>query len=157
MEMRLTTVKEVKIGPYRFRNVPTYIFEDIYNITAYPYLAGLIGNDLLRRFNVTLNYAKREIHLVPNSYYRSPFDYAYTGLGIYIVEGRIQVEDVIPGSPGEKAGFKVGDVLVSVGNNLSNNIQTYKNILQAPGQRIKVIVNRNDDLIILTLRPDSIL
>jgi C-terminal processing protease CtpA/Prc len=67
------------------------------------------------------------------------------------------VEDVIPGSPGEEAGFKVGDVLVSVGNNLSNNIQTYKNILQAPGQRIKVIVNRNDSLIILTLRPGSIL
>ncbi len=157
MEMRLTTVKEVKIGPYRFRNVPTYIFEDLYNITAYPYLAGLVGNDLLRRFNVTLNYAKREIHLIPNSHYRSPFDYAYTGLGIYIVEGRIQVEDVIPGSPGEEAGFKVGDVLISVGNNISNNIQTYKNILQAPGQRIKVIVNRSDSLLILTLRPDSIL
>jgi hypothetical protein len=157
MEMRLTTVKEVRIGPYRFRNVPTYIFEDVYNITAYPYLAGLIGNDLLRRFNVTLNYAKREIHLIPNSHYRSPFDYAYTGLGIYSVEGNIQVEDVIPGSPGEEAGFKVGDVLVGVGNNLSNNIQIYKNLLQSPGQRIKVIVNRNDSLLILTLRPDSIL
>jgi hypothetical protein len=44
-----------------------------------------------------------------------------------------------------------------VGNNISNNIQTYKSILQAPGQRIKVIVNRSDSLLILTLRPDSIL
>ena len=157
MEMRLTTVKEVRIGPYRFRNVPTYIFEDIYNITAYPYLAGLVGNDLLRRFNVTLNYAKREIHLVPNSHYRSPFDYAYTGLGIYVVEGRIQVEDVIAGSPGEEAGFKTGDILVSVGNNISNNIQTYKNLLQVTGQRIKIIVNRADSLVVLTLKPASIL
>ncbi len=157
MEMRLTTVKEVRIGPYRFRNVPTYIFEDIYNITAYPYLAGLVGNDLLRRFNVTLNYAKREIHLVPNSHYRAPFDYAYTGLGIYVVEGRIQVEDVIAGSPGEEAGFKTGDIVVSVGNNISNNIQTYKNLLQVPGQRIKIIVNRSDSLVVLTLKPASIL
>jgi predicted aspartyl protease len=157
MEMRLTTVKEVKIGPYRFRNVPTYIFEDIYNITAYPYLAGLIGNDLLRRFNVTLNYAKREIHLIPNSHYRSPFDYAYTGLGIYVVNGRIQVEDVIPGSPGEASGFKTGDILIGVGNNFSNNIQAYKNLLQMRGQKIKIVVNRNDSLIILTLKPASIL
>lgn len=37
-EMRVTTVKEVKIGPYKFKNVPTYIFEDAFNITAYPYL-----------------------------------------------------------------------------------------------------------------------
>ncbi|HTN07800.1 aspartyl protease family protein [Agriterribacter sp.] len=157
MEMRLTTVKEVRIGPYRFRNVPTYIFEDIYNITAYPYLAGLVGNDLLRRFNVTLNYARREIHLIPNSHYRSPFDYAYTGLGIYVVEGKIQVEDVITGSPGEEAGFKTGDILVSVGNNLSNNIQAYKNLLQVPGQKIKIIVNRSDSLVVLTLKPASIL
>lgn len=157
MQMRLTTIKELRIGPYRFRHVPTYIFDDIYNVTAYPYLAGLVGNDLLRRFNVTLNYAMREIHLVPNSHYRAPFDYAYTGLGIYLVDGRIRVEDVIPESPGEKAGFKSGDVIISVGNNMSNNILTYKNLLQTPGQRIKIIISRNDSLSVLTLRPASIL
>ncbi|MCC6289130.1 MAG: aspartyl protease family protein [Chitinophagaceae bacterium] len=156
-EMSVTTVKEVRIGPYKFKNVPTYIFEDAYNITAYPYLAGLIGNDLLRRFNVTLNYAKKEIHLIPNTHFYSPFDYAYTGLGIYTVEGKIKVEDVIADSPAEKAGFKVGDIVVSVGTDFSNNIQTYKNILQSSTQKHKVIINRSDELIILTLKPDSIL
>lgn len=155
--MRVTTIKEVKIGPYKFKNVPTYIFEDNYNITAYPYLAGLIGNDLLRRFNVTLNYAKKEIHLVPNSHYFSPFDYAYTGLGIYVVDGKIKVEDVISGSPAEKAGFNVGDVVISVGTDFSNNIQAYKNILQSSTQKQKVVINRNNELIILTLKPESIL
>lgn len=157
MDMRLTTVKEVRIGPYRFRNVPTYIFDDIYNITAYPYLSGLIGNDLLRRFNVTLNYARNEIHLIPNTHYYSPFDYAYTGLGIYVIEGRIQVEDVISGSPAEKSGFKAGDIIVSVGNNFSNNIQAYKNLLQTPRHKIRIIVNRDNKLLILTLKPSSIL
>ncbi|MFT3950153.1 MAG: aspartyl protease family protein [Agriterribacter sp.] len=156
-EMSVTTVKEVRVGPYKFKNVPTYIFEDAYNITAYPYLAGLIGNDLLRRFNVTLNYAKKEIHLIPNTHFYSPFDYAYTGLGIYIVNGKIQVEDVIPDSPAEKAGFRAGDILVGVGTDFSNNIQTYKNILQSSTQKHKVIINRGDELIILTLKPDSIL
>ncbi|MFT3704002.1 MAG: aspartyl protease family protein [Agriterribacter sp.] len=157
MEMRLTTVKEVKIGPYKFRNVPTYIYEDLYNITAYPYLAGLIGNDLLRRFNVTFNYGKKEIHLVPNSHFYNPFDYAYTGLGIYMVEGKILVEDVIPGSPAEKAGFKRGDIVVSIDNNFTNNIQAYKTILQSAGEKLKVIVSRDNNLTMLTLRPDSIL
>lgn len=156
-QMHLTTVKEVRIGPYRFRRVPTYIFDDTYNITAYPYLAGLIGNDLLRRFNVTLNYPKKEIHLIPNSHYYSPFDYAYTGLSIYDIGGRIIVEDIIKGSPAEKAGFQTGDLMVSVDNNFSGNIQEYKNILQSTNRRMKVIVNRNNELIILTLKPASIL
>lgn len=157
MEMRLTTVKEVRIGPYRFRKVPTYVFEDIYNITAYPFLAGLVGNDLLRRFNVTFNYAKREIHLIPNTHYRAPFDYAYTGLGIYAIDGRVQVEDIIPDSPGEKAGFKTGDILIGVGNDFSNNIQAYKNLLQTPRKKIRIIINRDNNLLILTLKPASIL
>lgn len=156
-QMHLTTVKEVRIGPYRFRKVPTYIFDDTYNITAYPYLAGLIGNDLLRRFNVTFNYPKKEIHLIPNSHYYSPFDYAYTGLGIYDTNGKVTVEDVIKDSPAEKAGFKSGDILVGVDNNFSGNIQTYKNILQSTNRRMKVIINRNNTLIMLTLKPASIL
>ncbi|MBN8858242.1 MAG: aspartyl protease family protein [Sphingobacteriales bacterium] len=156
-QMQLTTVKEVRIGPYRFRKVPTYIFDDTYNITAYPYLAGLIGNDLLRRFNVTFNYPKKEIHLIPNSHYYSPFDYAYTGLGIYDTNGKVIVEDVIKDSPAEKAGFKTGDILVGVDNNFSGNIQAYKNILQSTNRKMKVIVNRDNTLIMLTLKPASIL
>ncbi len=156
-QMYLTTVKEVRIGPYRFRKVPTYIFDDTYNITAYPYLAGLIGNDLLRRFNVTFNYPKKEIHLIPNSHYYSPFDYAYTGLGIYDINGKVTVEDVIKDSPAEKAGFKTGDILVGVDNNFSGNIQAYKNILQSTNRRMKVVINRDNTLIMLTLKPASIL
>lgn len=155
--MRLTTVKEVKIGPYRFRNVPTYLFDDTYNITAYPYLAGLIGNDLLRRFNVTLNYAKREIHIIPNTHYYNPFDYAYTGLSIYDIGGKIVVEDIVDGSPAATAGLQTGDILISVAGNFSNNIQVYKNLLQAPNQRLKLIVSRDNNLVMLTLKPDSIL
>ena len=33
IDMFVTVVKELKVGPYRFRNVPTYIFNDEYNVT----------------------------------------------------------------------------------------------------------------------------
>ena len=62
IDMNLTVVKELKLGPYRFRNVPTYIFDDVYNVTSYPYLGGLIGNDILRRFN-TIQLSKRRIFI----------------------------------------------------------------------------------------------
>jgi hypothetical protein len=65
--MGLTVIKEVKLGPYKFRRVPVYIFKDEYNVTAYPILSGLIGNDVLKRFNVTLNYPDQIFYLKPNS------------------------------------------------------------------------------------------
>ena len=157
VEMKLTVVKELKLGRYRFTNVPTYIYKDDYNVLRYPYAAGLFGNELLRRFNMILNYKKHEIHLLPNSHYNEPFDYSYTGLGMYLINGEISVEDIAPGSPAARAGFKVGDEIVCVANNCTKNIQTYKNILLVTNQTIKVIVKRNDKLIQLMLKTGSIL
>ncbi|MBC6492006.1 signal protein PDZ [Flavihumibacter stibioxidans] len=157
--MKITTTKEFRIGPYRFRKVPTFIFEDEFNVTSYPYLGGLIGNDLLRRFNVILNYERRDIYLVPNRHYRDAFDYAYTGLGFYFINGQVTVTDIMPGSPAEKAGFLEGDIIIAVNNNMSRNIQEYRNMLQQVGIRLKFLVVRkkDGDLEELYMRVGSIL
>jgi len=154
--MRMTTLKEVKVGRYRFRRVPIYIFDDQYNVTSYPNLGGLIGNDILRRFNVILDYGRRMIYMTPNSHYRDPFDYSYTGLGMYWVDGEIRVGDVMKDSPAEKAGLKEDDVIIAVGNNFSNNIQVYKSLLQNAGEKVKIIVKRGTSLEQLVLRVKSI-
>jgi PDZ domain-containing protein/aspartyl protease len=155
--MKLSTVKEFRLGPYHFHNVPAYIFDDEYNVTSYPSLGGLIGNDILRRFNIILNYDRREIHLTPNTHYRDLFDYSYTGLNIYWVDGQIVVSDIMKNSPAEKAGFKEGDIVVAVNKDFSKNIQTYKNLLQSPGEKVQVIVQRDKELIELLLKVKSIL
>ncbi len=142
LQMRLTLIKELKVGPYRFHKVPTYLYKDDYNVTSYPFTGGLLGNDLLRRFNIVLNYPNREIHLSPNSHFEESFDYAYTGLGIYYVNGKIMVEDVIKDSPADKARFMVNDEVLAVDRNFSQNMQTYKSILQRPNETIKVLVRR---------------
>jgi hypothetical protein len=156
-EMKITTVKEFRLGPYRFKKVPAYVFDDEYNVTSYPYLGGLIGNDLLRRFNIIINYQKRDIHLTPNSHFRDAFDYAYTGLGFYFYDGEIRVTDIMKGSPAEAAGFKIDDIIMAINNNFSKNVQVYKNILQSQGQRLKVLVYRDGLPVMLTLRVRSIL
>ncbi len=156
LQMRLTIIKEVKIGPYKFRSVPVYLYRDNYNVTSYPFTGGLLGNDLLRRFNMVFNYPNREIHLLPNSHYNESFDYAYTGLGIYLVNGKIVVEDVIKGSPADKGNFQVNDEVIAVEKNFSQNMQVYKNLLQKPFETIKVLVKRGSVLKELTIYTLSI-
>ena len=154
--MQLTTVRKVRIGPYQFNQVPTFLFKDEYNVTNYPFVGGLVGNDLLRRFNVTLNYVRQEVHLVPNSHFRDLFDYAYSGLSLYYVEGKILVDDVVPGSPAEKAGLKKEDIILGVGSDLSNNLQHYKTLLQETGKKINLLVSRPSGVVMISLRPVSI-
>jgi predicted aspartyl protease len=155
--MRITTVTEVKLGPYRFRKVPAYLFKDEYNVINYPYLGGLIGNDLLRRFNVTFNYVKQEIHILPNSHFRDDFDYAYHGLSIYFIDNQIVVDDVVPGSPADKAGFKKEDVIIALNNDISNNIQVYKTMMQEIGVKMNFVILREGKALQFTMKPISIL
>lgn len=157
MEMHITTIQEFKVGNYSFRNVPVYLFDDITNITAYPFLGGMIGNDLLRRFNITLNYPKKEIYLQPNTHYRDPFDYSYTGLIIYLINGRVEITDIIKNSPAEKAGFKKGDAILAINNNFTNNLQVYRDILKTIGTKPSILIIRNNELILKKLPIKSIL
>jgi hypothetical protein len=156
-QMELTTVKSFHLGPYRFRHVPAYVFEDEFNVTSYPYLGGLIGNDLLRRFNVIINYEKRDVFITPNTHYRDLFDYSYTGLNFYIVNNEVVITDVMKGSPAEKAGFLPDDVIMAVNNNFSKNIQAYKTALQNIGEKIKILVYRNGAPLMLTIKIKSII
>ncbi len=146
LDMELTTIREVKLGPYRFRTVPVFIFDDINNVTRYPYRCGLIGNDILRRFNVTLNYDKGEIFLQPNTHFAEPFDYSYSGIELYLIDGMILVGDVAKGSPAEAAGVQEDDEVIAVNHNFSLNLNAYKIALQVPNERIKIIVRRDGKL-----------
>jgi len=157
MSMRLTTIKQLKVGPYRFRHVPTFLFKDEFNVTNYPFVGGLLGNDILRRFNITFNYAKQQVHLVPNLHFKDEFDYAYSGLSIYFIDEKIMVDDVVPGSPAEKAGFKKEDIVVAINNNTSNNIQEYKTIMQTLGQKLRFLVIRDGMPMMLSMKARSIL
>ena len=155
--MMVTTVKQVKFGPFKFRKVPAHIFKDEFNVTAYPVLGGLLGNDLFRRFNVVLNYSKKEIHLLPNTHFNEAFDYSYTGMGIYFINGDVIVEDVLAGSPAEHAGIKIGDRILAIDKNFTNNIQAYKNLLQTTGSKLNLVIIRDGLPLTITLKVKSIL
>ena len=157
IQMRMTVIKMVQVGRYKFRNVPTYLYGDEYNVTSYPNVGGLLGNDLLRRFNLIINYPKREIHLLPNKHFNDLFDYSYSGMATYYINGLIMVDDVIEGSPAEKAGILKDDIVISVNNNFSNNIMQYKDILQTEREKIKIIVRRNGELMQFFIKTKSIL
>ena len=122
-----------------------------------PIWGGLVGNDILRRFNTILNYDKKDIYLIPNTHYNDPFDYSYSGIELYFVDGLIIAGDVAKDSPAEKAGLKENDIIIAVNNNFSQNLNQYKLTLQTANDRIKLIVKRDQQLIEITFKARSIL
>ncbi|MBC7872625.1 MAG: PDZ domain-containing protein, partial [Ferruginibacter sp.] len=71
------------------------------------------------------------------------FDYSYSGVDHYFIDGLIIVGDVARGSPAEAAGVKEGDEVLAVNKNFSQNLNQYKIALQVPNERVKLIVRRD--------------
>jgi predicted metalloprotease with PDZ domain len=136
--------------------VPTFVFDDVYNLTSYPYLSGLIGNDLLRRFNIILNYRQREFYISPNSHFHDLFDYTYTGVELYFVEGIVILGDVAKDSPAEKAGLKEGDQVIAINKDFSQNLQHLKQTLLNISGKVKMIVRREGELMEFEFKIKSI-
>jgi hypothetical protein len=139
-------VKHVIIGPFTLDDV----------IASYPAYAeggakatetgrnGSVGADLLRHFDLTIDYANEKIYLKPNSNFKLPFEHDMSGLEVYIEEGksnRFYVERIEPNSPGTTAGILVGDEIVSVNFNpvRTMDLENIGNLLKSGDGRTVII------------------
>ncbi len=157
VDMELMVLKELRVGPYKFRNVPSFIFEDVNNITSYPYMGGILGNDIMRRFNVIINYRKGDIYITPNKHFTEIFDYSYSGVELYLIDGMIIIGDVAKNSPAEAAGLKEGDEVIAVNKNFSQSLNQYKIALQIPNEKVKLIIRRDNKIMEIEFKVRSIL
>ena len=139
----ITIINKIKIGNYSFRDVPVYLMDDEYNVTGYPSGCGLIGNEILRRFNTIINYHDNIIFIKPNSHYYDNFDYAYTGLSVYNIDNKVTVTDIMPSSPGDKAGFLPDDIIVAIDNVIILNVQQCKNLFQNADRTLFIWIERD--------------
>lgn len=155
--IKATVLSKFNLGKYKFKLVPAYIFDDEFGVLNYPQSMGVVGNDVLRRFNAILNYPAKEIHLKPNTHFYDEFDYSYSGLGMYVSNGKIKVEEVVENSPADKAGLQVDDIIISIDNLINNNIQAYKQALQNVGATLKIAYLRNGNIESTTLVVGNIL
>lgn len=156
-QVREAVIKKIKLGPYSFYNVPAFLFNDEEYITQYPYSGGLLGSEILQKFNIIINYEKNEFFLKPNSHFDEPFDYGYSGAVIIVRNNKIIVEDVVEESPADIAGLLVGDEIVAVDNNFLGDLDIIKQLFQDFHKEHFILIKRAGELMSLTIKPISIL
>lgn len=109
-------INHFQFGKYEFTNMVTSFQELEIDSIGHLYLNrnGLIGNSMLSRFDVFIDYPGSTMYVKPNKNYNERFRVDRSGL-ILIGTGpnfaRIVVQKVIPESPADKAGIQAGDVI----------------------------------------------
>lgn len=78
------------------------------------YLAGNVGAGVLKRFDVTFDYARQRMFLQPNESSSKPDNYDRAGLWLNRDGDAFKVMDVVAGGPAGEAGLKAGDTIVAI-------------------------------------------
>ncbi|RME99363.1 MAG: PDZ domain-containing protein [Bacteroidetes bacterium] len=143
----------VELGDYTLQNVLTN-FQDVTSLLTIDSSLlndrhGIIGNKILDRFTLIIDYIREEVYARSNRHFTDEFVYDRSGLSLAAnTAGGLHyiVIYVTPNSPAAEAGIQVGDEIRRI-NGLPTYILSLEDIImrlqRKPGKRIKVVLDRN--------------
>ncbi|MEZ5058640.1 MAG: aspartyl protease family protein [Saprospiraceae bacterium] len=153
LEGFLGRTNEVSFGKFKLKEIITN-FQELSGAIDTSYLGGrngIIGNQILERFTVTLDYNHSKAYFEPTYLYDKPFEYDKSGLMLAAGGSNLNqftVVDVLANTPAAEAGIQKGDVLKSINfwpvwlyslENLSSRLSGRE------GKKISLKVNREGE------------
>lgn len=145
-------VPHLNIPPYAFSGVVTNYqeisFGDI-DSTRLDRRNGIIGNEILRRFTVVLDYVQERMYWAPNKDYDDEFKHDRSGL-LIIASGPLLrdyvIYSVLEDTPAYEAGLQPGDEIKRI-NWMPASFTTLSGIIKRlekqAGKRIRLVVERD--------------
>jgi hypothetical protein len=118
---------------------------------------GPIGNEILRRFKVTIDGSRQRMMLEPNSYFSDPFESDMSGIALD-GEGedcrRFKVAGVSEKSPAAEAGIVPGDEIVAIDGKPANHLSStqIENLLMRNGAERRLTLRRNGKLLVVKFK-----
>jgi len=155
IEGHLGRINQINMKGHTLK-APVVAFPDSLSIAEVISVAdrdGIIGGQLLNRFNLIFDYPKRTLWIKPNSNFKKPFTYNIAGLELSI-ENRFlalpEVCNVSKNSPADRAGILVGDQIFKINemNALQTNINDIRLRLMTVSKKpVKLILIRGDSTV----------
>jgi predicted aspartyl protease len=117
--------------------------------------AGIIGNRLLKQYNMIIDMASAKLYLEPNRMKDESIPVNCSGVDVQLNDDQsaIMIHKVIEGSQAEAAGIEINDILESVnGENAAEmGLMKVENLLKTPGSTVKLVLKRGSEKLEVSL------
>lgn len=144
-------VHDIKLGELRQTGVVTY-FQELDTTLSMEYLNhrnGLIGNILLSRFEVIIDYQKGLMWLKPNRSFQDQYIYDRSGLNVIATGPHFNdfiVQNVLADSPAAEADIRRNDEIIRIRHTpvaffALGDIQGM--LMKKPGKKIHLVIKRD--------------
>lgn len=130
----LARIRDFSFGGYTFKDIPLSMSQTTSGVNAMEGYAGLLGNELLFRYNLTFDYTHDAIYLQPNRYYAMPFDFPYCGFGLKLQDGGVYIAAVASDAPEKGLGLEEGAQVIGVNGRTGLGIAEIRELLKHPGK-----------------------
>ncbi|MEL7223201.1 MAG: PDZ domain-containing protein [Bacteroidota bacterium] len=145
----------LEIGQQQMTNIITS-FQDVsvdYQLdsTFLNNRSGVMGNVILRRFYIIIDYINEQVWLRPNRDFNKAFNFDRSGISVLangVQLNRFTIVNIIEGSPAAEAGLQRGDeirMLNGVPATLLGLESIGRILRKKVGKRIRMLIRRNDE------------
>ncbi|OON68588.1 aspartyl protease family protein [Hymenobacter sp. CRA2] len=147
----LGRVRGLRLGQYRLQSLVTS-FPDEESVRARVEVPrnGNLGFELLKRFDVVIDYPHNRLWLRPNALFRDPFEHDMCGIEL-LANGpdyhRYVIQRVEPGSPADQAQLRPQDEIISINLAPASSMtltQISRLLHSADGRQLMLFVRRPD-------------
>ena len=118
-------------------------------------LAGNLGNTLFRHFVLYLDYDRQQVIVEKGEDFGKDFPTDMSGLQLWRPEEACEVLYVSPGTPAEEAGFREGDIVVSIDgtgvDRFDGLVALHALLTEKPGTEHAFVVDRDGETVALRL------
>lgn len=149
-------IKNFSIKGFDFENLPVGLSQELGGIQGDTEMAGIIGNEILHRFNIVFDYKNRKMWWSKNSKFDERFFVNSSGILLQLDKSlsKLMVHQVNAGSPAEEAGVLTNDEITEInGKPFSDcNLVKVRDILSSETGEVSLRLIRGSKMLKVDLK-----
>jgi hypothetical protein len=152
---KIGKVANVIFGGFEFGEMPIDLSNSKSGVMSSEAYAGILGVQIINRFNLILDYKNEKIYFKPNKTYANEFEFPLSGISIEKEVEKIQISNVVKGSEAFEKGIRKGDELVSINGKKSTSTKQYRELLKQENTKVQLELkdeNGSSKTVIITLK-----
>lgn len=154
-------VESFTIGKQKIEDLPIGVSSATAGIQADKKVSGIIGSQILRMFNFSIDYGSKMLYLQKDHTYDANFQVNCSGIDVQLSKDKksVLIHQVFEDSPASEAGIKVNSELVKInGQSMSEiNLADVKKALKMKGETVNLVVKQDGSEKSITLKLKSLL
>lgn len=139
-EAQMIAIKNLNFANYSFKTLSITLSSDKAGVSSFKGYLGILGAEIINRFNFILDYEKKIIYLKPNKLFNTPFFITLSGITLRKDSKGVYIFKISKDSPAYIKGLRPGDRVESIQRDTSQNLEKYKKYLKQKGKKLKIKV-----------------